>query len=299
MCINAFGFGAVHVFMLISAPICILTAFVGQLLGCSSRVRFASGHGRPAACSPGEDAFFFCYGDDYECTGSEHVFYFFNVVPAQLTAGAANFVSNGWQCATWTAIALVTLQKPPKELMLRLFAPFMVLGLLQVMFGFQSPYAPEPPAPTWMIALCTLLWYGLFGYAYYQHVEPKDPRLAIVAADEVDVACTAAMERLRPAFKTAIEQLAPAFTSGMERLRLTAWAGRLASLINGLGVRPNVDVDVNPSAVLIEKEPEKVESMAESEESDEDDSLPSSEEDEPVAPPPSAASPSGGAKGML
>ena len=301
MCVNAFGFGAVHVFMLASAPLCILTAFVGQLLGCSSMVRAASGHGRPAACSHEEDAFFFCYGDQYECTASEHVFYFFNVVPAQLTAVGANFVSNGWQCATWTAITLITLQKPPKELMLRLFAPFMLFGLVQVMWGFTSPYAPDPPAPTWVVALCTLLWFGLFGYAYHRHEEPKDARLAVIAADPVDRACTAAMVRLRPAFSAAIERLEPAFTASMERLQLAAWAARLAALIDGLCGRPTPtpnplpNGDASPSVMLKESDPVELEGSDESEGSDEDDSeTPPSEDDEPVAPTPQA-----GTKGMV
>ena len=58
-CCNAFGFGACHLFMLISAPLCILLAIGGQIYGCSPTLR-ASGFGESYTCNENEEQLLLC-----------------------------------------------------------------------------------------------------------------------------------------------------------------------------------------------------------------------------------------------
>ena len=144
-CCNAFGFGACHLFMLISAPLCILLAIGGQFYGCSPTLR-ASG-----------------FGESYTCNENEEQLYFFN---------------NMWQCTIWTVYVLQILQKPSKQLVALLFTPFMLLSVaLAVYSTFHPPPTSTPAATAISMILSSVVWFALFGYCYYVHVEPRSPPL--------------------------------------------------------------------------------------------------------------------------
>ena len=131
--------------MLISAPLCILLAIGGQIYGCSPTLR-ASG-----------------FGESYTCNENEEQLYFFN---------------NMWQCTIWTVYVLQILQKPSKQLVALLFTPFMLLSVaLAVYSTFHPPPTSTPAATATSMTLSSVVWFALFGYCYYVHVEPRSPPL--------------------------------------------------------------------------------------------------------------------------
>jgi len=90
------GVGPVHVFMLVSAPICIFMAGTGQLHGCSPSMQDAG------------------FGSGYQCNDNETQLF---------------FVNNMWQVTIWATFAIATLHKPHKRFMALLFMPFLLMAL--------------------------------------------------------------------------------------------------------------------------------------------------------------------------
>ena len=142
MCFNVFGFGAVHVWFLVSAPLCILMAVAGQMMGCTATMK-ASG-----------------YGEEYSCNVSETQLYLWN---------------NLWQATLWCVYTIITLKKPDKNFMILLFLPFMLMTCAL------SAFAAEPPMDTSasssaMLWLWAFGWFGLLAFSYWFHVEPEGGR---------------------------------------------------------------------------------------------------------------------------
>eukprot|EP00929_Paragymnodinium_shiwhaense_P044998 TRINITY_DN23048_c0_g1_i3.p1 TRINITY_DN23048_c0_g1~~TRINITY_DN23048_c0_g1_i3.p1 ORF type:complete len:137 (+),score=7.13 TRINITY_DN23048_c0_g1_i3:74-484(+) len=136
MCFNACGFGALHMFILMSAPWCILTAVAGQLYGCTPTMR-SSG-----------------YGSDYVCSDVVEVMYFFN---------------NGWQVTVWLILTIVALTKPPKHVMAATFSPFILFAISLLAYTALRPseatadmLSPDGP---WCIVVSTVVWFGMFACA--------------------------------------------------------------------------------------------------------------------------------------
>ena len=139
MC-NAFGFGAVHVWFLVSAALCVVMAVGGQIYGCSPSMALSG------------------YGADYECNDNEEALFFFN---------------NGWQVTIWGILVMVTLTRPPARTMLLIFSPFVLLSFaLVTVFGVMNP-SPEMQTSWTMNTIALVIWFGSLGYAYAVHVEPS------------------------------------------------------------------------------------------------------------------------------
>ena len=141
MCINTLAWGATHMFMFASAPLCILLALVGQFYGCSSSMA-ASG-----------------FGSEYVCNENEKSLFFFN---------------NCWQVVMWvTYLTVTTRLKPDRSFMLALFAPFLVLGVVLIVYSLVAPSAAQQASGAWVgYVASTTVWFGLFGFSWYVHVEP-------------------------------------------------------------------------------------------------------------------------------
>ena len=139
MCVNAFGWGALHMWIFVSAPICILTALGGQAYGCSE-TSIASG-----------------YATGYVCNENEEGLFFFN---------------NMWQTTVWAILVLfVALFKPLKTKLLLVFSPFLVLAAVLILFAPEQKALQDTNKLTLLIS--SLVWFGSFAFAFAVHIEPN------------------------------------------------------------------------------------------------------------------------------
>ena len=139
MCFNAFGFGALHMWIFVSAPLCILMALGGQAYGCSETA-VASG-----------------YSADYKCNDNEESLFFFN---------------NMWQTTIWAILTLyVALHKPNKKKLLVVFTPFFVLAAVLLLFCPQHESVEQHSMLS--MVLSTIIWFGSFAYSFVVHTEAR------------------------------------------------------------------------------------------------------------------------------
>lgn len=139
MCVNAFGWGALHVWIFVSAPICILTALGGQVYGCSESA-IASG-----------------YPTGYLCNENEEGLFFFN---------------NMWQATIWAILTLfVAMFQPLKKQLLIVFSPFLLLAVVLMLFSPDQKAIQETNKFT--LYFSALVWFGSFALAYAIHIEPN------------------------------------------------------------------------------------------------------------------------------